>query len=70
MREHREALAEEARRIEEDGIPGAKVALRLGTLKAWEEVRETGLHAMDEEVDRWLESWGTDEEIPAPEPHK
>lgn len=38
-------------------------------LRAWEEYRETGLHATGEEVDRWLASWGTDHELPAPKCH-
>ncbi len=45
-------------------------ALRLDTLKAWEEFQETRLHATAEEVEEWLESWGTDKELPVPECHK
>ncbi|WP_041794886.1 CopG family ribbon-helix-helix protein [Pararhodospirillum photometricum] len=45
-------------------------ALRRDTVRAWEEFQETGLHATAEEVDRWLESWGNDKELPAPECHK
>lgn len=45
-------------------------ALRLDTLKAWEEFQETGLHATAEEVDQWLESWGKDDEMPVPECRK
>ncbi len=45
-------------------------ALRLDTLKAWEEFRETGLHATAEEVDQWLASWGAEDELPAPKCHK
>ena len=44
-------------------------ALRMDTLKAWEEFQETRLHATAEEVDQWLESWGTENELPAPECH-
>ena len=45
-------------------------AFRQDTLKAWEEYRATGLHATAEEVDRWLTSWGADNELPAPTCHK
>lgn len=38
-------------------------------LRAWKEYRETGLHATGEDVDRWLASWGTDHELPAPKCH-
>ncbi|SNS77601.1 MULTISPECIES: transcriptional regulator [unclassified Azospirillum] len=45
-------------------------ALRRDTLQAWEKFQETGLHATAEEVDQWLKSWGTDDELPAPECHE
>jgi len=38
--------------------------------KAWEEFQATGLHATAEEVDRWLASWGTENELPAPVCHE
>jgi predicted transcriptional regulator len=60
----REAIAQYVEREEK------REAFRLDTLKAWEEFRETRLHATAEEVDQWLESWGTDTELPAPECHK
>lgn len=41
-------------------------AFRQRTLEAWEEYRTTGLHASAEEVQAWLSSWGTDDEVPAP----
>jgi predicted transcriptional regulator len=44
--------------------------LRRDTLAAWEEFRETGLHVTAEDVDQWLMSWGTEDEVPAPERHK
>jgi predicted transcriptional regulator len=43
---------------------------RQETFKAWEEYQETGLHVTAEEVDAWLASWGTDNELPAPACHK
>ncbi|MBU2738335.1 CopG family ribbon-helix-helix protein [Acidithiobacillus concretivorus] len=45
-------------------------AFRQGTLKAWEEYQETGLHATGEEVIAWLETWGDDNEQTAPACHK
>ena len=45
-------------------------AFRQDTIKAWENYQETGLHATSAEVDTWLASWGTENELPAPECHK
>ncbi|PIP42819.1 MAG: CopG family transcriptional regulator [Deltaproteobacteria bacterium CG23_combo_of_CG06-09_8_20_14_all_60_8] len=45
-------------------------AFRQDTMKAWEEYRETGLHATAGEVDAWLASWGTENELTAPVCHK
>ncbi len=56
----REAISQYVEREEK------REALRLETLKAWEEFQETGLHATAEEVDQWLASWGTEHELPAP----
>ncbi|WP_426227721.1 CopG family ribbon-helix-helix protein [Pararhizobium sp. DWP3-4] len=41
-------------------------AFREETLKAWEEFQQTGLHASAEDVEKWLSSWGTENEVPAP----
>lgn len=60
----REAIAQYVEREEK------REALRRDTLKAWEEFQETGLHATAEEVDEWLASWGTENELSAPECHK
>lgn len=60
----REAIAQYVEREEK------RETLRHETLQAWEEFQNTGLHATAEEVDRWLESWGTDNELAAPECHK
>ncbi|AKJ26917.1 CopG family ribbon-helix-helix protein [Caldimonas brevitalea] len=45
-------------------------AFRQAGLKAWEEYRATGQYARPEEVEAWLESWGTEDEQPAPECRK
>ena len=44
-------------------------AFRVETLEAWESYRETGLHATAEEVEAWLASWGSQDELPAPKCH-
>lgn len=45
-------------------------AFRQDAFKAWEAFQETGLHASAAEVDTWLASWGTEQELPAPPCHK
>ena len=60
----REALTQYVEREEK------REAFRQDTLQAWEEYRTTGLHVTAEEVDVWLASWGTDNELPAPECHE
>ena len=60
----REAIAQYVEREEK------REAFRRDTLEAWEEFQETGLRATAEEVDRWLASWGSEDEEPAPECHK
>ncbi|EIW8495244.1 CopG family ribbon-helix-helix protein [Escherichia coli] len=60
----REAITQYVEREEK------REALRRDTLAAWEEYQSTGLHATAEEVDKWLESWGTENELPAPVCHK
>lgn len=45
-------------------------AFRQDTIKAWDEYQETGLHTTAAEVDTWLASWGTENELPAPQCHK
>ncbi|MFX0543888.1 CopG family ribbon-helix-helix protein [Roseovarius sp. S4756] len=42
-------------------------ALRRDTLEAWKEFQETGPHTTAEEVDRWLSTWGDEDELPTPE---
>lgn len=60
----REAISQYVEREEKREI------LDRETLKAWEEVQSTGLHATDTEVDKWLASWGTENELPVPACHK
>ena len=56
----REAIAEYVEREEK------REALRQDTLKAWEEFQATGLHASADDVEKWLSSWGAEDELPAP----
>lgn len=60
----REAIAQYVEREEK------RETLREEALQAWEEFQTTGLHATADDVDKWLASWGTDNELPAPECHK
>lgn len=60
----REAIAQYVDREEK------REAFRQDTLQAWEEYRTTELHATAEEVEAWLSSWGTDNELPSPTCHK
>lgn len=45
-------------------------AFKQDALKAWEDYQATGLHVTGDEVERWLTSWGTDDEAPPPQCHK
>jgi predicted transcriptional regulator len=40
--------------------------LNRETLLAWEAFQDDGLHVRLDEVDRWLATWGTDNEVQAP----
>lgn len=43
-----------------------KESFRQDTIRALEEYQATGLHASHEAIDKWLASWGTEHEEPAP----
>ncbi|CAH0497353.1 CopG family ribbon-helix-helix protein [Novosphingobium sp. CECT 9465] len=45
-------------------------SFRQDTLNAWDEFQATGLHATADQVEKWLASWGSDNESRAPECHK
>jgi predicted transcriptional regulator len=47
----------------------ARESFRQDALAAWTHYRETGEHLTGDEVRRWLATWGTDEERPAPPCH-
>ena len=60
----REAIAQYVEREEK------REALRQQTLNAWAEFQVSGLHVTGDEVENWLSTWGTDDELPTPECHK
>ncbi|MDQ1830223.1 CopG family ribbon-helix-helix protein [Massilia scottii] len=43
---------------------------RQETVDSWNEYQATGLHVNGEKVIAWLETWGDEAELPAPECHK
>ena len=60
----REAIAQYVEREEK------REALRQQTLNAWDEFQVSGPHVTGDEVENWLSTWGTDDELPTPECHK
>ena len=45
-------------------------ALKRDVLLSWQHFQETGLHATAEEVEEWVASWGTENELPMPTCHR
>ena len=43
---------------------------RQDSLDAWKECQTTGMHAEADELTAWVESWGSEDELPAPNCHK
>ncbi len=43
---------------------------RQDSLYAWKECQTTGMHVGADELTAWLESWGSEDELPAPKCHK
>ncbi|MGO6668877.1 ribbon-helix-helix protein, CopG family (plasmid) [Rhizobium ruizarguesonis] len=60
----REAIAQYVEREEK------REALRQETLDAWDEFQATGLHVTGDEVEKWLSTWGSDDELSTPECHR
>lgn len=60
----REAISQYVEREEK------RAAFRQDAVDAWNEYRETGLHATGDEVVAWLDSWGEEQEKAAPVCHK
>ena len=45
-------------------------SFRQDAVNSWNEYQETGLHATGDEVIKWLNTWGTDDEKDVPECHQ
>ncbi len=48
----------------------ARETFKQEALASWTEYQETGRHLTGEETRRWLDTWGTDDETPAPPCHE
>ena len=44
----------------------AREALNQEVLSSWNHFQETGLHVTGDDVNAWIESWGTKDELPPP----
>jgi predicted transcriptional regulator len=42
-------------------------SLRRDLIRAWEDYESTGLYVTAEEVEKWVASWWTENELPVPE---
>lgn len=60
----REAIAQYVEREEK------RQEMHQQAVATWEEFQKTGLHATGQEVVAWLDSWGTENELPTPECHR
>lgn len=60
----REAITQYVEREE------ARESLRQEALASWSEYQETGRHLTGQEVRDWLNGWGTENEMAAPECHE
>ena len=45
-------------------------AFNQSCLDSYNHFLETGLHVTQDEVDRWMDSWGSENELPMPTCHK
>ena len=72
MRERMKRLAARRRRTQHCLMRDAirEYVEREEARDAWQEYRETGLHASAEEVLGWLDTWGAESETAAPACHK
>jgi predicted transcriptional regulator len=61
--------AEKAQARGEAARASRREAFYQDAMRAWEHYQRTGLHATQEEVLAWMESWGTENELPPPQCH-
>jgi len=47
-----------------------EIAWNLSCLDSFSEYKETELHVNQLEVEKWMDSWGTDTELPQPACHR
>ena len=47
-----------------------RVSFRQDAVNSWNKYQETELHVTGDEVIKWLNTWGTDDEKDAPECHQ
>ena len=48
----------------------AKDRMNLEAVQAYNDYKSTGLHVTHEQLDTWLDTWGTENEQPAPQCHE
>lgn len=60
----REAIAQYVNREE------AREKFKQEALLSWKKFQETGLHLTHQEIDSWLDAWGTDKEKEIPKCHE
>ena len=48
----------------------AREAEQREAMASWQHYQATGLHVTGDELIEWLETWGTENETPAPECHR
>ena len=49
-------------------MAGSRLTAKEAAIKAAVAEADKGVFVSSEAVDRWMESWGTDNELPIPEP--
>lgn len=47
-----------------------EIAWNQSCTNSYEDYKQTGLHVHQQEVEKWMDSWGTDMELPQPVCHK
>ena len=47
-----------------------EIAWNQSCVSSYDDYKETGLHVNQQEVEKWMDSWDTDQEIPQPVCHR